>query len=307
MKIRCRSLLCRVFPEWSSWTNQGSCSRTCGGGRQKKVRRCLTGDNCDGRHMIRIQCNTHDCAGKFVVFIAKAILCVSVCMFLLCTQWWDSAGSHRFVRTGSWNFNDLREPVINKRMYRLMCISAPGQYGMLVVREPGVKIFQSHHCLYHDGVSCEISKQNRQRKIRVLSTAVAPIPVPRFWLYTGLHAAPIVDLIIFSLVAFSAEGLFPRISGICMSSFSPCRSPDFYQDWALYKKIFKHLLSLPASPLANTSFSRRDNLPRAKHWAPWLDKLCRDFCHHQASRQCLSFLLIWIACELAGLKAVETL
>ncbi|XP_076799785.1 uncharacterized protein LOC143444876 isoform X2 [Clavelina lepadiformis] len=60
----CATRQCSVqaAAEWSSWTNQGSCSRTCGGGRQKKVRRCLTGDNCDGRHMIRIQCNTHDCA-----------------------------------------------------------------------------------------------------------------------------------------------------------------------------------------------------------------------------------------------------
>ena len=51
----------------------------------------------------------------------------------------------RFVQTSSWNFNDLRQPVVNKRMYRPMCISAPGKYGKLLVREPVVKTFESHH------------------------------------------------------------------------------------------------------------------------------------------------------------------
>ena len=54
-------------------------------------------------------------------------------------QWRDSAGS--------WNFNDLGEPVVDKRMYRPMCISVQGQCGVLLVREPDVTIFEPHHWL----------------------------------------------------------------------------------------------------------------------------------------------------------------
>ena len=57
-------------------------------------------------------------------------------------------GFSRFVRTGCWNFNNLRGTGVNKRMYRPVYISAPGQYGMLPVSEPDVKIFESYRWSY---------------------------------------------------------------------------------------------------------------------------------------------------------------
>ena len=55
---------------WSSWTNDGSCSRTCGRGRQKLIRTCSNprpfcgGRNCLGLSIRYITCNSDCCPGK---------------------------------------------------------------------------------------------------------------------------------------------------------------------------------------------------------------------------------------------------
>ncbi|XP_022085075.1 A disintegrin and metalloproteinase with thrombospondin motifs 6-like [Acanthaster planci] len=52
---------------WSSWQNQGSCSRTCGGGQQTQIRSCNNplpqngGAYCSGSNIQSVSCNTQDC------------------------------------------------------------------------------------------------------------------------------------------------------------------------------------------------------------------------------------------------------
>ena len=53
-------------PTWGEWSDWGACSRTCGGGRQSRVRECLTSNlrlNCTGDRVDVRDCNTQCCPG----------------------------------------------------------------------------------------------------------------------------------------------------------------------------------------------------------------------------------------------------
>jgi len=47
-------------PEWSSWSNWGGCTRTCGRGLQIRRRRC-NGGGCDGKRQEKRLCMTENC------------------------------------------------------------------------------------------------------------------------------------------------------------------------------------------------------------------------------------------------------
>ncbi len=47
---------------WGSWTSWSQCSRSCGGGFQRRFRQCL-GEYCDGDNVQMRACNSHDCRG----------------------------------------------------------------------------------------------------------------------------------------------------------------------------------------------------------------------------------------------------
>ena len=54
--------------EWSSWTKEEECSRTCGQGIQKLARyktvRDQNGGQCDGTSTKKEQCNLKECSGE---------------------------------------------------------------------------------------------------------------------------------------------------------------------------------------------------------------------------------------------------
>lgn len=69
----CRNFVCIHFPvdgNFSAWSSWGQCSKTCGGGRQKRTRSCSApppstcGGNCVGDIEEFIDCNTQSCPGK---------------------------------------------------------------------------------------------------------------------------------------------------------------------------------------------------------------------------------------------------
>ena len=55
---------------WSDWSLWSECSRSCGGGRQSRMRECLTEGaaklNCTGDVVELKDCNTHPCPGECV-------------------------------------------------------------------------------------------------------------------------------------------------------------------------------------------------------------------------------------------------
>ncbi|XP_038063563.1 A disintegrin and metalloproteinase with thrombospondin motifs 6-like isoform X2 [Patiria miniata] len=67
--INCNTQECLSVVDggWSSWQNQGSCSRTCGGGQQTQIRYCTNpvpqngGAYCVGSSTQTINCNTQSC------------------------------------------------------------------------------------------------------------------------------------------------------------------------------------------------------------------------------------------------------
>ena len=69
-----------LMPTWGEWSNWTECSRTCGGGRQSRVRECLSNGrttlNCTGSRVDVQTCNTQCCPGLCVC----VSLCVCVCV-----------------------------------------------------------------------------------------------------------------------------------------------------------------------------------------------------------------------------------
>ncbi|KAK3093477.1 hypothetical protein FSP39_016236 [Pinctada imbricata] len=67
--IDCNSQPCKVDGQWSDWVNDGSCSKTCGGGKQKQERSCTNpaprnaGRSCRGDSTRSIDCNSQPCPG----------------------------------------------------------------------------------------------------------------------------------------------------------------------------------------------------------------------------------------------------
>ena len=54
---------------WGAWTNIGTCSKSCGGGKQNQERYCNNpapscgGKSCPGDAVMLIDCNTQCCPG----------------------------------------------------------------------------------------------------------------------------------------------------------------------------------------------------------------------------------------------------
>ncbi|XP_022801546.1 uncharacterized protein LOC111339216 [Stylophora pistillata] len=65
----CSSNRCPVNGGWSGWRRWSSCSRSCGGGTQRRVRTCTNppprngGSTCPGRNILVRSCNTNRCPG----------------------------------------------------------------------------------------------------------------------------------------------------------------------------------------------------------------------------------------------------
>lgn len=53
---------------WGKWSDWTACSRSCGGGRQSRMRECEDKDlaiiHCSGEKVQIRECNTHECPGK---------------------------------------------------------------------------------------------------------------------------------------------------------------------------------------------------------------------------------------------------
>ncbi|XP_068713828.1 uncharacterized protein [Montipora foliosa] len=66
---RCNSIGCPVNGRWSAWRPWGPCSRTCGGGVQRRTRTCTnppprnSGAPCTGRSLETRQCSKRPCLG----------------------------------------------------------------------------------------------------------------------------------------------------------------------------------------------------------------------------------------------------
>ena len=58
-----------VNGNWGRWSNFGACSKSCGGGSQKRMRACNSpapmygGKACPGLNYNTRSCNTHACPG----------------------------------------------------------------------------------------------------------------------------------------------------------------------------------------------------------------------------------------------------
>merc|ERR1712159_367045 len=66
-EIDCNTQLCPVNGNWSEWKDSGKCNKTCGGGKQMKIRSCDNpppadgGNDCEGKKEKEIDCNTQLC------------------------------------------------------------------------------------------------------------------------------------------------------------------------------------------------------------------------------------------------------
>ena len=62
-----------VNGRWSAWLSWGACSRTCGGGAQRRSRTCTNppprngGAACSGGRFQTRQCNSNGCPGTFLM------------------------------------------------------------------------------------------------------------------------------------------------------------------------------------------------------------------------------------------------
>ena len=62
-----------VNGQWSAWLSWGACSRTCGGGAQRRSRTCTNppprngGAACSGGRFQTRQCNSNGCPGTFLM------------------------------------------------------------------------------------------------------------------------------------------------------------------------------------------------------------------------------------------------
>lgn len=64
--VQIETKICQMKPcsTWSSWSIWEACSQSCGGGRQKRVRRCKSFTaqmTCQGENSQAVSCNTHPC------------------------------------------------------------------------------------------------------------------------------------------------------------------------------------------------------------------------------------------------------
>lgn len=70
--IQVDSNICEVQPcaEWSSWSTWETCSETCGGGTQKRVRKCqgsIADVDCQGENSQTVSCNTEPCPTIYLI------------------------------------------------------------------------------------------------------------------------------------------------------------------------------------------------------------------------------------------------
>ena len=67
------TLFALVNGRWSAWLSWGACSRTCGGGAQRRSRTCTNppprngGAACSGGRFQTRQCNSNGCPGTFLM------------------------------------------------------------------------------------------------------------------------------------------------------------------------------------------------------------------------------------------------
>ena len=67
------TLFILVNGQWSAWLSWGACSRTCGGGAQRRSRTCTNppprngGAACSGGRFQTRQCNSIGCPGTFLI------------------------------------------------------------------------------------------------------------------------------------------------------------------------------------------------------------------------------------------------
>lgn len=70
---------------WTDWSWWKTCSKSCGGGKKSRYRKCNNppplsgGRNCSGNYSQEEECNTHDCPGNQLAFSTQIRPCVPGC------------------------------------------------------------------------------------------------------------------------------------------------------------------------------------------------------------------------------------
>ena len=66
---------------WSGWGKYSFCTKSCGTGKQKRRRNCLSqefsfldGTKCNGPSLELRMCNTNACSGKYNFILSNAIV-----------------------------------------------------------------------------------------------------------------------------------------------------------------------------------------------------------------------------------------
>ena len=79
---------------WGDWTSWGSCSRTCGGGRSTRKRRCNNpqpssgGQQCSDDDSESRECNTHSCRGTYLItHQVQTLKDIMFLLFLIIISW----------------------------------------------------------------------------------------------------------------------------------------------------------------------------------------------------------------------------
>merc|ERR1719369_2079528 len=71
-----------IQSSWTTWSDWSKCTVTCGGGAQRRVRKCRGSGNCDGSQVEERDCNLNECVivpnwGRWSSWSACSVTCGS--------------------------------------------------------------------------------------------------------------------------------------------------------------------------------------------------------------------------------------
>ena len=81
----CWNLPLAIDGGWSEWVAEGSCSTTCGNGKQKYVRKCNNptpeagGKECEGKDTKEETCQLIGCPGNVILVICYSLSVCPLC------------------------------------------------------------------------------------------------------------------------------------------------------------------------------------------------------------------------------------
>jgi hypothetical protein len=122
-QVACNTHSCAPTPQipinggWSGWYNEGTCSKSCGGGWQNQVRSCTNpapangGAICSGASTQQVACNTHSCEPASQTPISEGLFMVPPHIYYSNGLAYCYFPSMEFFtqRTGRTNVNGIRQ------------------------------------------------------------------------------------------------------------------------------------------------------------------------------------------------------